>query len=36
MEVELHVFLSSALVEVSGQFRVAATFTPGKEPQLII
>jgi len=36
MEVELQLFLSSALMEVSGQLRVAAALTPGKEPQLII
>lgn len=36
MEVQLHLFLSSALMEVSGHLRVAAALPPGKEPQLII
>jgi len=36
MEVELHLFLSSTLMEVSGLLRVAVALPPGKEPQLII
>jgi hypothetical protein len=36
VDVQIHVFLTSSLVEVSGQLHVPAALIPGKEPSVLI
>jgi hypothetical protein len=36
VDVQTHVFLTSTLLDVSGQFDAPAAFPPGKETQILI